>query len=213
MKPTAPKRTPSTARLRSPSVKLRDIVQTSHTGSGRWFDRSVLLLIVASVVSMSLSTVPGLLPAWRTALAATEYVIVVLFTIEYGLRIATAGRRWAYIRSFYGIIDLMALLSFHLTLVWGAMMDLRAVRALRLLRLCSARSSSPGTPRLPRASGRPRGMRATRPRMCGREERSLRPASPPASQRPIHLYRPPAHAQRPAHLRRRLAFLEYAANQ
>ena len=116
-------------------MSLRDVVQSSDTASGRWFDRCVLLLIVASIVSMSLLTVPSLSPAWRAALAAVEYAVVVLFTVEYVLRLATAGRRWAYIRSFYGIIDLVALLSFYLTVVWGGMMDLRAIRALRLLRL------------------------------------------------------------------------------
>ena len=116
-------------------MNLRNIVQESDTAMGRWFDRCVLLLILASIVSMSLSTVRDLSSAWTAALERTEYVIIVLFTIEYVLRIATAESRWKYIRSFYGVIDLVALLSFYLTLVWGGMMDLRAVRALRLLRL------------------------------------------------------------------------------
>ena len=119
-------------------MNLRDIVQRSDTVSGRWFDRSVLLLIVVSVVLMSLSTVSGLPPASRTALAALEFVIIVLFTIEYGLRIMTADSRWTFVRSFYGIIDLMALLTFYATLVWVGMIDLRAVRALRLLRVFRA---------------------------------------------------------------------------
>ena len=119
-------------------MNLRHIVQRSDTVSGRWFDRSVLLLIVASVVLMSLSTVSDLSPASKTALAAAEFVIVVLFTIEYGLRIMTADSRWTYIRSFYGIIDLVALLTFYLTLVWLGAIDLRAVRALRLLRVFRA---------------------------------------------------------------------------
>jgi len=119
-------------------MKLRHIVQRSDTVAGRWFDRSVLLLIVASVVLMSLSTVPGLSPALKTALAAAEFVIIVLFTVEYGLRIVTADSRWRFVRSFYGIIDLMALVTFYLTLAWVGMMDLRAVRALRLLRVFRA---------------------------------------------------------------------------
>ena len=119
-------------------MNLRDMVQRPDTVSGRWFDQSVLVLIVASVVLMSLSTVSGLSPASRAALAALEFVIIVLFTIEYALRIMTADSRWAYVRSFYGIIDLMALLTFYVTLVWVGMIDLRAVRALRLLRVFRA---------------------------------------------------------------------------
>lgn len=119
-------------------MNLRDMVQRPDTVSGRWFEKSVLVLIVVSVVLMSSSTVPGLSPSSRTALAALEFVIIVLFTIEYGLRIVTAPSRWAYVRSFYGIIDLLALLTFYVTLVWVGMIDLRAVRALRLLRVFGA---------------------------------------------------------------------------
>ena len=118
-------------------MNLQDIVQRSDTVAGRRFDRIVLLLIIASVVPMSLSTVTSFSPRWQTVFAAAEYVIIVLFTIEYVLRIATAERKWAYILSFYGIIDLVALLSFYVTLVWGGMLDLRAFRALRLLRVFS----------------------------------------------------------------------------
>ena len=84
---------------------------------------------------MSLATLRGLSPTWRVALAATEHAIVVLFTIEYGLRIVTAESKWRFVRSFYGIIDLVALVSFYLTLVWVGTIDLRAVRALRFLRV------------------------------------------------------------------------------
>jgi len=118
-------------------LNLQDIVQRSDTVAGRRFDRIVQLLIIASVVPMSLSTVTSFSPGWLTVFAAAEYVIIVLFTIEYVLRIATAERKWAYILSFYGIIDLVALLSFYVTLVWGGMLDLRAFRALRLLRVFS----------------------------------------------------------------------------
>ena len=121
-----------------PSVNLRQMVQQPDTVSGRWFERSVLLLIVLSVVLMSLSTISGLSPASRTVLAATDLVIVALFTIEYGLRIATADSRWQYVRSFYGIIDLVALLTFYLTMVSAGMIDLRVIRALRLLRVFRA---------------------------------------------------------------------------
>lgn len=122
----------------SASVNLRDMVRRPDTVAGRRFERSILVLIVASLVSMSLSTVSGLPPAWRTALAGAEYAIMALFTAEYVVRIVHAERRWAYVRSFYGIIDLVALLTFYLALGWGAVLDLRAVRALRLLRVFRA---------------------------------------------------------------------------
>lgn len=116
-------------------MNLQEIVQRSDTAAGRRFDRAVLLLIIVSVVPISLSTVTAFSATWLTVFAAAEYVIIVLFTIEYVLRIATAERKWRYVLSFYGLIDLVALLSFYLTLVWGSMLDLRAFRALRLLRV------------------------------------------------------------------------------
>ena len=118
------------------------MVQRSDTVPGRRFDRFVLLLIIASAISMSLSTVPDLSPTWQVALAAARYLIVALFTIEYGLRIVTADRRWRYIFSFYGIIDLVALSTFYANLVWTGMMDLRALRVLHLLRLFRAFGSA-----------------------------------------------------------------------
>lgn len=119
-------------------MNLHDMVQRSDTAAGRWFDRAVLLLIVVSVISMSFSTIPGLSPSLRTALEAIKYLIIALFTIEYGLRIVTADRRWKYFFSCYGIIDLAALSTCYLTLVWAGMMDLRALRTLHLLRLFRA---------------------------------------------------------------------------
>ena len=116
-------------------MNIRSIVQDSDTTAGRLFDRCVMVLIAASLVSMSLSTVPSLPSFWRTILTVAEMLIVVLFTIEYVLRIWTAEDRWRYIRSPYGLVDLLALLPFYVTLMGAGMIDLRYVRALRLLRV------------------------------------------------------------------------------
>lgn len=115
-------------------MNIRDIVEGSDTGSRRWFDKSVFFLIIASLVAMSLSTIQGLPPAWQAALAVCEIVIVVLFTIEYALRIIAAEHKWSFIRSFYGVVDLVAILPFYLSLL-SVGIDLRAVRGLRLLRV------------------------------------------------------------------------------
>ena len=125
---------PNTVREGNLLVSIRNIVQQSDTVPGRLFDKGVLLLILISLVAMSLGTLPGLSPAWRTALAVSEAVIVGLFTVEYALRIMTTDNKWSYVRSFYGFIDLVALLPFYLSLA-SIGFDLRAVRALRLLRV------------------------------------------------------------------------------
>ena len=112
-------------------MTLRGIVQDTDTRAGRAFDLVVLCLILISISSLTIETLPDLPPALRSALRTSEIVITVLFTVEYVLRVATAERKANYIFSFYGIIDLVAVLPFYLALG----VDLRAVRAVRLFRI------------------------------------------------------------------------------
>ena len=71
---------------------------------------------------------------WRQAITWLELVILGIFTAEYVLRLWIAERPWKYALSFYGLIDLAAILPFYLT--WGTETTaLRAIRLLRLIRL------------------------------------------------------------------------------
>ena len=112
-------------------MSIRDIVQGSDTKAGRAFDFVVFFLIISSIIALTFETLPGLSPAARRAFHIFETITVVLFTIEYVLRIATSPRKRRYIFSFHGIIDLVAILPFYLSLGF----DLRAARALRLFRI------------------------------------------------------------------------------
>ena len=113
-------------------MKISDIVQRSDTTPGRIFDGFVVGLIVVSVITLSIDTLPNLPPFARTVFDASEVIIVGLFTLEYCLRVATAAKRFRYIFSFYGIIDLVAVIPFYLSV--GAL-DLRALRIVRLFRI------------------------------------------------------------------------------
>ena len=113
-------------------MTISEIVQRSDTAPGRIFDSAVVVLILISVIGVSIDTLPNLSPGVRAVLSWSEVVIVGFFTIEYGLRIATAPRRFRYALSFHGIVDLMAILPFYLTL--GGV-DLRALRVLQLFRV------------------------------------------------------------------------------
>lgn len=93
----------------------------------------IIALILFSVVCFSLETLPDLDPSTRRLLDAAEVAVVALFTAEYLYRIWVAQRRWRFIFSLHGLIDLLAILPFYLAL----MLDLRALRLLRLLRLLS----------------------------------------------------------------------------
>jgi len=97
---------------------------------GRWFENLILALIVLSVASVILEETPNL-PEWaKRALHIEEIAVVVVFTFEYLLRLVAAKEALAFVFSFQGLVDLLAIAPFYL-----AGVDARAVRALRLLRL------------------------------------------------------------------------------
>ena len=114
------------------NARLVEIVERADTRAGRTFDLVVLALIVCSLVALSIETLPGLPAATTAALRLLEAVITLLFTIEYGMRLAAAERKWRYVFSFYGIVDLVAIVPFYISL--GGV-DLLAVRAVRLFRV------------------------------------------------------------------------------
>ena len=91
----------------------------------------IQFLIVLSLVAFSLETLPDLTPELRGWLGTFEVISVSIFTVEYMLRLFVADRKLAFVTSFFGIIDVLAILPFYLSLGF----DLRSVRAFRLLRL------------------------------------------------------------------------------
>lgn len=111
--------------------RLRRIVEKSDTTAGRTFDIAIQTLIIISLVTFSIETLPGLSESARSFLRVAEIVIVAIFTAEYLLRLLITQRRLKFVFSFYGMIDLLAIAPFYIT----TGLDLRAVRALRLLRL------------------------------------------------------------------------------
>ena len=116
-------------------MHIADIVQRSDTSAGRAFDWTVLGLIVLSIVILSVDTLPGLSPSARRSLHVSETIITILFTVEYILRVATAPRKLGYILSFYGLVDLLAILPFYLTAAGVDLYILRIVRMFRVLRV------------------------------------------------------------------------------
>ena len=111
--------------------KLRVIVEESDTKLGKLFDLVVQFLVEISLLSFSLETLPNLSKNQIFILKLIEIVIITIFSIEYLLRIFVTNKKFKYIFSFYGLIDLLTILPFYLSLT----IDLRSLRALRLLRL------------------------------------------------------------------------------
>ena len=113
-------------------VQLKKMVEDTDTRRGRAFDHVVKGLILFSVLTYSIETLPNLSERAQHFLYALEVAVVVIFTAEYALRIYVADRKLAYVFSPLGIIDLLAILPFYI-LLGGA--DSRALRAMRLLRI------------------------------------------------------------------------------
>ena len=112
-------------------MSLKRIVEETDTLAGRVFDGVVIALILVTIVGFSIETLPDLSPEARAALRLVEIVSVAFFTIEYLLRVVVADHRAGFVFSFFGIIDLLAILPFYVSLG----VDLRSIRALRLIRL------------------------------------------------------------------------------
>lgn len=95
------------------------------------FNWVTTILILYSVVCYSIETLPGLNKTTLVFLKYSEIVVVVIFTLEYLTRIFAAKNRVRFIFSFYGLVDLIAILPFYL----ATAIDLRTLRLLRLMRL------------------------------------------------------------------------------
>lgn len=115
-------------------ARLHEIIFEADTPAGKAFDVALLVFILASVVAVMLESVASVRDEHGTALRAFEWVITVLFTLEYGLRLYCVGRPLAYAFSFYGIVDLLAILPTYLSVVFTGAQSLLVIRALRLLR-------------------------------------------------------------------------------
>ena len=97
----------------------------------RWFDGAIIALIILSLITLAIETLPNLSPAIEFILLVLEILTVTLFTFEYLTRIWMAEKKLGFIFSFFGIIDLLAILPFFLT----GSRELGSLRALRLIRL------------------------------------------------------------------------------
>ncbi len=111
--------------------RIKEIVERNDTRLGRAFDLAVLALIILSLVSFSVETLPNLSPQIRRALEAFEIFSIVAFSLEYLVRVIVASPKRMYVFSFFGVIDFVAITP----IFFGLGFDLQSIKALRLLRL------------------------------------------------------------------------------
>ena len=114
---------------------IHTIIFEADTPEGKRFDIVLMLFIVLSIVLVNLESVPSINDKYGHILYAMEWILTIFFTIEYILRIYCSYRRSSYAFSFYGIIDLLAILPTYLSIFMGGTHSLMIIRALRLLRV------------------------------------------------------------------------------
>ncbi len=115
--------------------RVRVVIFEADTPSGKAFDVALLVAIVVSVATVILESVSSIRAEYARALNIAEWAFTFLFTIEYLLRLACVPRAASYAGSFFGIVDLVAILPSYLSLLIPGSESLLVVRGLRLLRI------------------------------------------------------------------------------
>ena len=114
--------------------QLWHILEDNTTKKGQYFDYFIQSLIFLSLVSFSLDTLPSLSINLRQFLDGFEIFSIIIFSVEYLLRVYVSKKPLKYIFSFYGLIDIIAILPFYL----NTFLDLRFLRAFRVFRVFRA---------------------------------------------------------------------------
>ncbi len=127
---SAPSPAPSPLRHR-----LHTVIFEADTAVGKAFDVALLIAILASVTAVCLESVEAINVEYGPLLRTIEWGLTIAFTIEYLLRLACVKRPLRYAWSFFGIVDLLAILPSYLSLVFTSAQSLVVIRALRLLRV------------------------------------------------------------------------------
>jgi len=115
--------------------KLFRTIYYADTPAGKLFDVSLLVTILLSTVLIIWESIPGSIDKYGHFFRYSEWVLTIFFTIEYYLRLLAIKNNRAYIFSAFGIIDLLSILTFYISLFFPQVHFLIAIRLLRLLRV------------------------------------------------------------------------------
>lgn len=124
-------------------ARIHDIIFQHDSPAERAFDGTLTVAILLSVIVVILDSVSSVSARYGFELRVAEWVFTILFTIEYGLRLWASPRPMRYARSFYGIIDLLAILPTYLSVFFpaaryvAALRMFRVIRAFRILKLAA----------------------------------------------------------------------------
>jgi len=115
--------------------KIYDVVFEADTWAGKAFDVVLLALITASVAVVALESVAAVRSRYGTLLYVLEWLFTILFTVEYAVRLVSVRRPARYAVSFFGVIDVLAILPTYVSLFVPGAQYFLVIRVLRLLRV------------------------------------------------------------------------------
>jgi voltage-gated potassium channel len=114
---------------------LHEIIFEAETPAGKLFDVVLLWTILLNVAVIMLESVPHLQVQHQAVFNGLEWLFTGIFTLEYMLRLWTVRRPLLYATSFFGLVDLLAILPTFIGLLFPGLQSLRIIRILRLLRV------------------------------------------------------------------------------
>lgn len=114
---------------------VHEIIFEADTRAGKTFDILLIALIILSVITVMLESINSIQAEYGTMLTRLEWGFTIFFTIEYFLRLISIGHPTKYARSFFGVVDLLAILPTYLSLFFPGTHMLMMIRLLRVLRI------------------------------------------------------------------------------
>ena len=114
---------------------LNDIIFGAETPLGKGFDIVLIVMIILSIIMVMLDSVEAMQIHYVEFFYIGEWFFTLLFTIEYLLRLICVRKPWRYIRSFFGVVDLLSILPTYIGLLIPSVKYMLALRVLRLLRV------------------------------------------------------------------------------
>ena len=126
---------PTRTRLRGWRSKGHEIIFEADTKIGKAFDVGLILSIFLSVIAVLLESVTEVRNQHGTLLRAAEWFFTVLFTVEYLLRLTCVEKPARYARSFFGLVDLLAILPTYISVLIPGAQAMLVIRTLRILRV------------------------------------------------------------------------------
>jgi voltage-gated potassium channel len=115
--------------------KLHEVIFEADTPAGKLFDIVLIVCIVLSVAAVMLDSIGAFQRSHGDLLTAIEWVFTILFSVEYLLRLSCVGRPLRYATSFFGVVDLLAVVPTYLSLLLPGSHYLIVIRILRVLRI------------------------------------------------------------------------------